>query len=277
MEDPNLLAFPSRDELGAKVRSCFVPREGFVFVSCDYSQIEPRVAAALSGDTRLRGIYERGEDLYTSTAAALFHIRPEQVTLKRHRLPAKTTTLGVLYGIGETRLYEELVKVGCGEAERDGHWEPYFNAEDCQDLISEWFALYPDVRRLAQQVCQEARSRDGIALTQMGRKRHLPALFLQGSRWPEEKLRQEAERQAFNHLIQGTAQEIIKTAMVRVGAEPNLPAFPLLQIHDELLFETPKFGAGIVASRIEALMSDILLGVSLPAKATIAADWGQLK
>jgi len=275
MEDPNLLAFPSRDELGSRVRSCFIPREGFVFVSCDYSQIEPRVAAALSGDARMSSIFERGEDLYTSTAADLFHVRPEEVDPRRHRLPAKTTTLGVLYGIGAAKLYEELVKASCGERNEEGRWVPYFTVEDCERLIVAWFGLYPGIRQLATKTCELARRNEGVARTLMGRERHLPALFLHGNGWPELKLRQEAERQAFNHLIQGTAQEIIKKAMVRIDAEPNLLA--LLQIHDELLFETPKQWCKQTARRIELLMSDTLEGVSLPAKARIAADWGQVK
>ena len=168
------------------------------------------------------------------------------------------------------------VMVGCGEVRQDTGRTPYFTEEECAELINDWFNLYPDVRTLAEKTCTLARQNGGVAVTHGGRERHLPALFLQGRGLPEEKLRMEAERQAFNHLIQGTAQEIMKAAMVRVHKAATA-AFPLLQIYDELLLEAPRADAERVASRLEVLMSDSLQGVNLPAKATIAADWGSLK
>jgi len=273
MEDPNLLAFPSRDKLGRKVRECFIARPGYRFVSFDYSQIEPRITAALSGDPGLGAIYLQKLDLYISTATHLFHTPADQVDPIRHRLPAKTVTLGVLYGMGERKLYEELIKNGCGAGVGAG-WEQYFSEEECADLISDWFRIYPLVRQLVDRTVAEAKLQGGIVRTILGRTRRLPALFLRGGAWPEDKLRQEAERQGFNHLIQGTAQEVIKRAQVRVAALGRDGVYPMLQIYDDLVYEVAD---GTDISDFRGIIGDVWNGIPLPVEEKWGANWASLK
>lgn len=273
MEDPNLLAFPARDEMGRAVRQCFVARPGTRLIGVDYAQIEPRIVAALSQDVGLLEVYGADRDLYTETARKLFHLEDQKVDPLRHRLPAKTTTLGVLYGIGPQKLYEELQRVGCGEGDP---LVPFFDLEGCERLIDAWFATYPRVADLARRTVQEARQQDGWVYTVGGRGRFLPGLFLTERRWPHTWLREESERQAFNHVVQGTAQEIMKEAMLRVD-QAGLPFEPLLQIHDELIGETPVAAVQETASRITSTMECDFRGVRLKAKATVADNWGDLK
>ena len=266
-EDPNLMAFPSRTELGRKVRGCFVARPGYKMVSVDYAQIEPRMVASLSQDEKLLAIFRESRDLYTETARGLFRLSDtDKVDLFLHRRPSKVVTLGVLYGIGDRRLYEELVRSGSN----------FFDVEGCAALIADWFALYPEVQRLVDVTCYEARKNDGWVYTEGGRGRSLPALFLDGNRWPAAKLREEAERQAFNHLIQGTSQEKMKEGMLRVQA--NEPKFlPLLQMHDELVGEAKESIAEEVARSVATLMASDGNGVQFTTSHAIAGDWGALK
>jgi DNA polymerase I len=273
-EDPNLLAFPVRDALGRKVRDCFVARPGMKMVSVDYSQIEPRLVAALSEDTKLVEIYRTGRDIYKETARALFHI-PEGSPVDdfRHRLPAKTVTLGVLYGMGPQKLYESLLAAGCGEGDP---WVPYFDLDACGSLIDRWFDIYPGVRRLVTRTVLAARQADGWVYTVGGRGRYLPGLFLTGRYWPHSKLREEAERQVFNTLIQGTAAERMKEGMIEVDGA-HLPFEPLLQIYDELVGEAPENVAEDTASIMRGLMEVEFMGIELVTKAAVAGSWGQLK
>lgn len=275
-EDPNLMAFPSRDEMGRKVRKCFVAREGMVMFSVDFSQIEPRLAAALSGDTRLMAMYREKRDIYSETAKGLFHV--EAVDPIRHRLPAKVVTLGVMYGIGGDKLWEELVKWGAGEV-RDGRFQPFFSKDECHELIGRWFELYPGVTAYVQRVVVEARRAGGVVLTMGGRMRRLPALYLMGSRWPDSMLREEAERQAFNHRIQGTAQEVMKGAMKRVwdGYATRGLVCPLLQIHDELVAECEDSVADWVPKEVAAVMETREWGMDFVTSYKVAGNWGDLK
>lgn len=268
MEEPNLLAFPSRDELGKKVRECFVPRPGHSFVSVDYSQLEPRIVAALSQDPTLLAIYRDGRDLYAETATSL------SVT----RTVAKLITLGVLYGMMAKRLQEQLVLAGC--VAPDG--EPLYSVEECERLIEKWFDTYPGVRKLVRDVVKEARDNGGYATTYDGRTRYLPAILLPGTGYPNGKLRQEAERQAFNHRIQGTGMEMLKRAMIRVDKQLGTLVQPVLAIHDELVYEVKgvyggvgagEMWAGALASHIESNLN----GVALPTSSSHGPSWGSLK
>lgn len=261
-EDPNLLAFPNREEIGRKVRSCFIARPGMRMLSVDYSQLEPRMVAALSGEQKLLDIYIQGRDIYAETAKELFQVEiPDPFA---HRLPAKVVTLGVLYGIGAERLRDELVKYGCN----------FFDVEGCEALIDRWFEVYPKVRELADCTISLAR-RTGWVYTTGGRGRFLPALFLTGERWPSSKLREEAERQAFNHLIQGSAQEETKRGMLRVDAGEPLYE-PLLQLHDEIVGEVPEGNTDVVTN-VAALMASRVGDVELKTSYKVAGDWGLLK
>jgi DNA polymerase I len=258
-ENPNLLAFPSRDEMGRKVRSCFVARRGYRMVSVDYSQLEPRIVAALSEDEKLVSIYANDRDLYTEIAGELV------VT----RQAAKVLTLGILYGMSGRRLEEQLRLSG-----QDG-----FDLEACDRLIERWFEAYPGVKRLVEETLTKARAEGGWARTVGGRGRLLPGLFLDGAGWPAGKLREEAERQAFNHLIQGTGMECLKQAMLQVDRVVPVDAHPLLAIHDELVYEVPdgeaaeRYAHLIAKGCMERTFGKVLLKTST----AIADDWGSLK
>jgi DNA polymerase-1 len=284
-EDPNLLAFPTRDALGKRVRDCFVARPGHVLVSVDFSQIEPRVAAALSQDPALISVFAEGRDLYADTARRIFRTEASDEALKteplktKHRQPAKTILLGcVLYGMQPDLLYDTLIKIGCGTPSA-----PFYDHDACEYFVRRRFEPYPRLQTLFDRTVMEARRADGWASTRGGRQRFLPALLCEGRRWPAAKLREEAERQAFNHLIQGTAQEIMKGAMLRVDADALISgvAYPLLQIYDELVFEVGDLTVGAAEAAMERLTSlmagSTLDGVEIKASASVAETWGGLK
>ena len=259
-EDPNLLAFPSRDEMGKKVRECFVARPGYRLLSCDFSQLEPRIVAALSKDKKLLEIFRAGRDLYTEVAT----------DLGVSRQVAKIVTLGVLYGMGGRRLFEQLILAGCGTTA-----SPTYDEEACENLIRNWFNTYTGVKALVRVTVAEARKQGGWASTDGGRGRFLPALFIEGRGWPAGKLREEAERQAFNHLIQGTATERMKHAMLRVDGLAEV--YPLLMIHDELVCEAPADSAEDCAATVAALMVEKFQGVTLKTTHVVGDTWGSLK
>lgn len=275
-DSPNLMAFPTRDEIGREMRRCFIADPGYTYFSIDFSQIEPRLAAAISKDPELLAVYHEGRDLYSEVASALFGIPvpPNWKTnvewLKKYRLPAKIITLGVFYGMGARKLYEELLRQGCGTPEA-----PRFDIEACEALLQKWFETYAGVAALVDQTLAEARRAGGWASTALGRRRFLPALFLPGMRYPESKLREEAERQVFNHLIQGTAQEQMKFAMLRVWPAAQRREFePLLQIHDELVGQT------LFPETVKALattMQTVYDGVDLLTEWTTGSSWGDVK
>lgn len=279
MEDPNLLAFPTRDAWGKRVRDCFVARPGYMLVSVDFSQIEPRVAAGLSGDEALKRVFAEGRDLYADMARRIFRITddiPDAAFKKephntRMRQPSKTILLGcTLYGMQPPLLYDTLIKIGCGTAT-----EPFFSEEACEDFVRRRFDPYPGLKVLFEATVAKARSADGWAETMEGRRRFLPALLCEGHRWPAAKLREEAERQAFNHLIQGSAQEIMKRAMLRADVVPK--SWPLLQVYDEMVYEVCETTADITARLLAESMATELEGVKIPAAYSVARSWGALK
>jgi len=261
-EDPNLLAFPSRDEMGRRVRSCFIARPGHFMVSVDFSQLEPRVVAALSRDPKLLHIYANDLDLYNEISKAL----------EVSRTVAKTVTLGVLYGMGPHRLVEQLKMVGAGEQ--------FSTVVACEALINQWFETYTGVSRFIDKTIAEVRQNDGWSYTCGGRGRLLPGVFITGFRWPASKLREEAERQAFNHVIQGTGMEQLRQAMVRVARLEEQGIHMLLAIHDELVLEvaapdlTTATGKAML---IADTMASEFLGVKLKTSQCVGRDWGSLK
>lgn len=282
MEDPNLLAFPSRDEWGKRVRECFVARPGHVLISGDFSQIEPRVAAALSGDPALCAVFTQRADLYADMARRIFRVNESDESLKLEplkttmRQPAKIILLGcVLYGMGPDRLYDELIKFGCGTPSA-----PYYDMAACEEFVRRRFEPYPRLGILFRETVAEARRSDGWVATYGGRRRFLPALLVDGMKWPAAKLREEAERQAFNHLIQGSAQDIMKHTMLRV--EKRCPELhPLLQIYDEMIYEAAE-DLDVTAARaklVTAMESTFHGAASVQIEATVSMsyDWAGLK
>ena len=216
--EPNLQNIPIRSEEGRAIRKAFIPEEGGILVSFDYSQIELRLMAHLSGDPVLAEAFRTGEDVHRTTAAKLFGVPPADVT-PAQRAQAKIVNFGVLYGMGPVRLAREL------DLSR-----PLAAA-----FIEEYRRTLSGVATYLDSMLELARKR-GYAQTILGRRWPLPALHEDGAR------RAEAERVAVNMPIQGSAADLIKVAMVRIDAllreRPEMKSRMILQVHDELLFET---------------------------------------
>jgi DNA polymerase-1 len=215
--NPNLQNIPIRTALGAKIREAFIPRKGWKLLSADYSQIELRILAHVSGDPVLRESFLTGEDLHVRTAAETFGMRPEDVT-RRERDIAKMINYGIAYGLSAFGLAHRL---GLEKAEAGS-------------IIDRYFTRYAKVKEWLDATIEEAR-KTGMVKTIFGRRRYLPDIH---SRNPA--ARSAAERTAVNTPIQGTAADLIKRAMLLVErALEGREAKMLLQVHDELVIEAP--------------------------------------
>ncbi len=218
--DPNLQNIPVRTELGAEIRSCFVAEPGHKLVVADYSQIELRLMAMFSGEPALLDAYRRGEDVHRVTAAAIAGIRVEEVT-KAQRERAKATNFGIMYGLSAFGLSEQVD----------------VSVEEARAFIDAYFARYPKVREFREQVVAQA-TQDGYVTTLFGRRRAVPELSSSARH-----VRALGERIAVNTVLQGTAADIIKVAMVTVQRDlerkkgRRLGARLVLQVHDELVLE----------------------------------------
>ncbi len=216
--DPNLQNIPIRTDLGRQIRKAFLPAEGFVFLDADYSQIELRVLAHLSGDEHLIEAYRSAQDIHRMTASQVFHVPFEEVTPLQRR-NAKAVNFGIVYGISSFGLSQDLS----------------ISRKEAQAYIERYFEVYPVMHRYLQDLVTHAKE-DGFVRTMFGRIRPVPELsssnFMQ---------RQFGERVAMNSPIQGTAADIIKIAMIRVHdrlASEGLRSRLVVQVHDELLIET---------------------------------------
>ena len=216
--DPNLQNIPVRTELGRQLRKVFVPREGCVFLDADYSQIELRVLAHVSGDEQLIQAYREAQDIHAITASQVFHVPLDQVTPLERR-NAKAVNFGIVYGISSFGLSQDLS----------------ITRKEAQEYIEQYFKTYPGIKNFLDGAVKDAKEK-GFAITLFGRRRPVPELkssnFMQ---------RSFGERVAMNSPIQGTAADIIKIAMVRVSKrleEAGLQSKLILQVHDELLIET---------------------------------------
>jgi DNA polymerase-1 len=215
--DPNLQNIPVRSEAGRKIRKAFVPREGFTLLSCDYSQIELRVMAAISQDATMIEAFQNDADIHTITAAKVFVVEPENVTSDMRRT-AKMVNFGIIYGISAFGLSQRL---GIPRTE-------------AANLIDAYFREYPAIRQFMDRTVNEAREA-GYVETLRGRRRYFPDLNS-----GNQNLRGIAERAAINMPIQGTAADMIKLAMIRIAAllrEKSYQTKMLLQVHDELVFD----------------------------------------
>ncbi len=215
-EEPNLQNIPVRSETGRTIRRAFVTPPDWTFVVADYSQIELRVLAHMSGDPAMVEAFQAGLDIHTATAARVFDVEPSLVTGEMRRM-AKVINFGLLYGMEAFGLAQRL---GCSR-------------EEARDHIDAYFDRFPDVKAYMDGVVTEAR-RNGFTATMFGRRRYLPELKSDNFR-----LRQMGERMALNAPIQGTAADIIKKAMIDLEPALGGDARMLLQIHDELVVETP--------------------------------------
>ncbi len=217
--NPNLQNIPIRTETGREIRACFVADPGNVLLSVDYSQVELRVLAHIAGEDVLREIFKRGEDVHTETASAVFELPPEQLDVGM-RSKAKMVNYGIVYGLSAYGLADRL-QIDQGEA---------------QEFIDRYLARFPAVAQFMKDAVEQA-EQHGYVSTLFGRRRQIPEI--RARNWQTRKL---GERLAVNSVIQGTAADIIKVAMVRAHealAAEGLKTRTILQIHDELLFEGP--------------------------------------
>ena len=252
--EPNLQNIPTRTDLGSKMREMFVAAPGHVLVDADYSQIELRLLAHISGDEAMQQAFLSGEDFHTVTAARVFHVPQDQVT-HQMRSRAKAVNFGIVYGISAFSLSQDI---GVTVAEAKEYMERYF-------------ATYTGVRQYMEQVVSQAREQ-GYVETLWHRRRALPEL--KSSNF---NMRSFGERVALNMPIQGTAADIIKLAMVRVHrrlAAEGLEARLIMQVHDELIVECPE----AEASRVEQLLQQEMQGVAelsvpLLAEAHTGRNW----
>ena len=256
--EPNLQNIPVRTDLGAEIRKMFVPREGHVLVDADYSQIELRVLAHIAGDDTMRKAFINGMDIHTVTASQVFGVPVEGVTSLQRR-HAKAVNFGIVYGISEFSLAEDLGV---------SRWE-------AKDYIDSYLANYNGVRNYMKQVVEDARE-TGFTVTMYGRKRYIPEL--KSSNF---NIRSGAERIALNTPIQGTAADLIKLAMIRVDAAlcSQYPEAKLiLQVHDELIVECPEEIAPQVAQLVSCEMEQVAeLSVPLNAEAKWGKSWYEAK
>jgi DNA polymerase-1 len=252
--DPNVQNIPIRTEEGVRIREAFAAREGWMLLSADYSQVELRILAHYSGDEELLAAFRGSEDVHRRTAAGVLGIEPDRVTADQ-RARAKAINFGIIYGSTAFGIASQL---GIASA-------------DAQRTIDAYFERYRGVRRFLDETIESARQR-GYVRTLLGRRRYLPDL---GSR--NRVLRNAAERMAVNTVIQGTAADLIKKAMVDVDTalrEGKLRAQMILQVHDELVFEAPEaeveqVGA-LARSRMESVWS---LAVPLVVEVGAGRNW----
>jgi DNA polymerase-1 len=208
-----------RDERGREIRKAFVPEEGNIFLSADYSQIELRLMAHLSKDKAMIDDFLSGQDIHAATASKIFGVTIDNVT-REMRSRAKTANFGIIYGISSFGLSERLT----------------ISRKEAKELIDEYFSSYPGVRLYMDESIRKAREK-GYVTTMFGRRRYLRDI---NSR--NQVVRGNAERNAINAPIQGSAADIIKIAMVRIYEKlkfRKLKAKMILQVHDELIFEVP--------------------------------------
>ena len=232
--DPNLQNIPMKLELGRLIRKAFIPENGYVFVDADYSQIELRVLAHLSGDQVMQNAFLNHVDIHATTASEVFDVPIDQVTSLQRR-NAKAVNFGIVYGISAFGLSEDLG----------------ISRKEAADYIEKYFATYKNIKSFLDRQVEEAKA-DGVVRTMFGRIRPVPEL-----RSSNFMTRSFGERVAMNSPIQGTAADIIKIAMFRVNMElkkRGLKSRLILQIHDELLVETAKDEIDIVKEIMEKEM-----------------------
>ncbi len=247
--NPNLQNIPVRDERGREIRKAFVPEKGYIFFSADYSQIELRLMAHLSKDESMISDFLSGNDIHAATASKIFGVEIENVT-REMRSKAKTANFGIIYGISAFGLAERLT-IGRKEA---------------KELIDGYFTSYPGVKAYMDESIRKARD-NGYVTTMFGRRRYLRDIHSRN-----QVVRGNAERNAINAPIQGTAADIIKIAMIRIYDKMLSERYKskmILQVHDELIFE-------VEISELEKLKTMVLYEMSNAAKLDIPlkVDWG---
>ncbi|TMF01197.1 MAG: hypothetical protein E6I39_03840 [Chloroflexi bacterium] len=247
--NPNLMNIPIRTDLGQRIRRAFrAGRPGHVLISVDYSQIELRIAAHLSGDPKMLAAFAAGQDIHTATAAAVFKVPIESVDPNQRRL-AKVANFGSIYGQGEYGLSQQLGISG----------------DVARDFLKEYWSTYSKLREYLDGVRQKARE-EGFVVSATGRRRAIPDL---------------RERMAINFPMQSLAADIIKIAMVRLHREieaDHVEGRMLLQVHDELLFEVPQGEVDRFAETVPRIMTgayELETGIEVEAK--VGPNWADMK
>ena len=253
--NPNLQNIPIRTEAGRRFREYFIPKgDDRVLIDADYSQIELRVLAHVSGDDNMIDAFLSGNDIHTSTACRVFGVSPDEVTVEM-RKRAKAVNFGILYGMGEFSLAEDL-KISRSQA---------------KEYIESYLSSYPAIDKYLHDVAKDARA-DGYVTTMLGRRRYIPELAASNK-----NLQAFGERVARNSPIQGSSADIIKIAMINVAKrlrESGLDARLLLQVHDELLIESSSADAPQVLELLKSEMENaVALSVPLKVEAAIGKSW----
>ena len=257
-QDPNLQNIPVRTESGRRIREAFIAGDGATLVSADYSQVELRVLAHLSDDAGLKSAFNAGEDIHSSTASQVLGIAPDDVT-SEHRRVAKAVNFGIVYGMGGFGLSTRL------EIER----------KEADAFITAYFERFPMVRDYMDKTIEGARE-NGYVQTLLGRRRYMPEITAS-----DHNVRAEAERMAINMPVQGTAAEIIKLAMLRMQErldESGMRTLMLLQIHDELLFETPEEERDALTAIVDEVMPSVMPTLDVPLVVDVKSgpSWGTM-
>jgi len=252
---PNLQNIPARGELGKRMRRLFTAAPGQVLASADYSQIELRVLAHFSRDPALTEAFRQGQDIHGRTASLLFD-KPQQEVTTEERRQAKTINFGLLYGMGPQKLGRELG----------------LSLNEAKDFIARYFERMQVLKDYYQSIVESAREH-GYVTTLAGRRRLLPDIRSRNS-----QLESQAKRQAVNTVIQGSAADIIKMAMLAVAKDAglrDLGARLILQVHDELVLEVPSSSGQEAGQRLVSLMTGVIeLDVPIVADLGVAPDWG---
>jgi DNA polymerase-1 len=256
--DPNLQSIPIRTDLGREIRSAFVAEEGHRLLSADYSQIELRILAHVSGEPKLREAFERGEDIHTATAAEVLGVEPAKLTSAQRSI-AKMINFGIVYGISAFGLSENL------EIPR----------EEAQQYIDAYLARFPHVQDFIARTIEQSRA-DGYATSLLGRRRPVPEL-----RASNRQTRGFGERVAVNFVMQGSNADIIKVAMIRIARrlrDEGRGARLVLQVHDELLLEVPDAEVSKVKELVRAEMCGAYdLDPPLAVDVGVGDNWAEAK
>ena len=254
--NPNLQNIPVKTKLGKKIRECFVPELGFVFLSGDYSQMDFRSAASLSGDEKMMKFLQQGKDIHLMTASLIFKVKEAEVTEKQRYL-AKTLNYGVLYGLGSYG-FAGRTGVSFGEA---------------KEFIAQYFETFEGIKDYVEQTITQTRSK-GFAETMFGRKRFLPEINSK-----DHRIKAQAERIARNFPVQGTSADIIKMAMAKLNQEGvfNKESRLVLQLHDELLLEVKEEEVEKISLLLKNIMEKAaVLKVPLKVETKIGKNWGDV-
>jgi len=254
--NPNLQNIPMRGELGKKIRQGFIAKDGFSLISADYSQIELRVLAHITGDEGLKEAFEKGEDIHSKTACAILNLKKQEVT-EEHRRIAKAVNYGLIYGLSDYGLSS-----GLG-----------IPLEKAQSFIEEYLSSYPKVEEWRAKILETAKD-NGLVRTILGRIRPLPGLFSQNRNVVEA-----TQRAAINAPIQGSAADIMKRAMVLIAQslkEEDLEGGLIIQVHDELVFEIEETKIKKATELIKTIMENPLehkLTVPLEVSIGVGKNW----